>query len=55
MDVNGQADAGLLLLLLVVGLLITGHAVQKPLGRLGGNGLATTATVFMDSSVGRQS
>ncbi|OYD70580.1 hypothetical protein BDB13_4206 [Rhodococcus sp. OK302] len=55
MDVNGQADAGLLLLLLVVGLLIIGHAVQKPLGWLGGNGLATTATVCMASSAGCQS
>jgi putative oxidoreductase len=33
-------DAGLLVLRLVVGLLITGHGVQKVSFRLGGNGLA---------------
>ena len=46
MGANGQADLGLLLLRLVVGLLIIGHAVQKSFGWLGGDGLATTATIF---------
>ena len=41
-----SADAGLLALRIAVGLLLLGHAVQKSLGRLGGDGLAATAAIF---------
>jgi len=44
---NGTSvDVGLLVLRVVVGLLILGHAVQKSLGWLGGDGLTATAAVF---------
>jgi putative oxidoreductase len=42
----GLTDGGLLLLRAVVGLLVIGHAVQKSLGWLGGEGLTATAAVF---------
>lgn len=41
-----SVDAGLLLLRLVVALLVCGHAAQKSLGWLGGDGLEATAAVF---------
>jgi len=41
-----EVDAGLLMLRLLLAALLLGHAVQKSLGWLGGNGLAATATVF---------
>ncbi|UUW90431.1 DoxX family protein [Nocardioides sp. WV_118_6] len=43
---GASADAGLLVLRVAVGLLVLGHAVQKSLGRLGGDGLAATAAIF---------
>lgn len=46
MDAKEVADVGLFLLRLVVGMLIIGHAVQKSVGWFGGDGIATTATVF---------
>ncbi|WP_377320382.1 DoxX family protein [Pimelobacter simplex] len=43
---GASVDAGLLLLRVVVGLLVLGHAVQKSAGWLGGEGLAATAAIF---------
>jgi putative oxidoreductase len=41
-----ELDLGLLLLRLMLAALLLGHAVQKSLGWLGGNGVAKTAEVF---------